>query len=216
MNKDLIIGILVALGVHVLVLFGFNDRAETVQLKAAEVPVLEVIEMPVIEPDEPPPATVTGEQTENTPTYTPMLADVPTAVAMADFVQQLQPPPPPNAPAATGAITIPVSRTNVSSTIAGKIFNINELDQIPQATVQLPPKYPYEMQRQQVEGTVLLGFIVDSQGTVRDPYVVSSPQIEFNGPALQAILKWRFRPGRKSGKYVSTRMQLPMVFKLPR
>ena len=32
--------------------------------------------------------------------------------------------------------------------------------------------------------------------------------------AIQAVGKWTFRPGRKGGRAVNTRMQVPIVFSL--
>ena len=96
----------------------------------------------------------------------------------------------------------------------GTVFNLADLDQKPSARVQIAPSYPYEMRRQGINGEVLVGFICDSNGEVRDPYIIRSSNREFEASALMAIQKWKSRPGKKGGKPVNTRMSLPLVFNL--
>ena len=43
---------------------------------------------------------------------------------------------------------------------------------------------------------------------------VRSSQREFEQPAMQAVLKWQFRPGRKGGRAVNTRVQQVITFNL--
>jgi len=45
--------------------------------------------------------------------------------------------------------------------------------------------------------------------------VVQSSRAEFERPALRAVAQWRFRPGRKAGRPVSTWMEVPIAFALP-
>ena len=86
--------------------------------------------------------------------------------------------------------------------------------EIPVARVQQNPIYPYEMRRAGITGEVNIGFIVDSNGDVRDAYTISSTRREFETAAVQAVSKWKFRPGRKSGRAVFTHMQVPIQFQL--
>ena len=39
-------------------------------------------------------------------------------------------------------------------------------------------------------------------------------QREFESAAVQAVSKWKFKPGRKGGRAVNTHMQVPIVFTL--
>jgi protein TonB len=61
---------------------------------------------------------------------------------------------------------------------------------------------------------VVVGFIVDSSGNVVQAYVVRSSHREFEQPAVQAVSRWKFRPGRKGGRAVNTRMQVPIIFSI--
>ena len=131
-------------------------------------------------------------------------------------MQQIQAPPPPGLSRPTGAITIPTNtRPVVSSGKAlGAIFDLAALDQRPQATVRIKPVYPFEMRRSGLKGEVTVGFIVDSEGQVRDPYIISSSNAGFEDAAIQAVLKWKFRPGQKGGRAVNTRVAQPLSFSL--
>ena len=94
------------------------------------------------------------------------------------------------------------------------LFDLKNLDQIPQARFQSNPVYPFEMRRAGIEGNVLVGFIVDSKGNVREAYPIRSTHREFESAAVQAVSKWRFRPGKKGGRAVNTKMQIPIVFSI--
>jgi TonB family protein len=55
---------------------------------------------------------------------------------------------------------------------------------------------------------------VDPQGNVAKVGVISSSHPDFEAPAVEALLKWRFRPGLKDGKPVPTHMKVPIIFEL--
>ena len=216
MRRDLIIGIVVAASVLSGFLLGFNGHPGRTTHAAAQLDASLQIEMPPLPPE--PPETKNVEdlppdedlvQVNYAP---PSLVDIPTITADATFVQAIQPPPPPGVEQAKGLVTIPPARPAGFGRGLGQIFDISQLDQIPVARVQPQPVYPYEMRRAGITGEVNVGFIVDSNGDVRDAYVINSTHREFEVPAVQAVSKWKFRPGRRSGKAVNTRMSVPIVF----
>jgi protein TonB len=217
MRKDLIIGIVVSASLISGLLLGFNGRAEKVKHGPVQTDDTIQIEMPVL-PPEPPEIKKTQEdlppeddavQVTFAP---PSLVDIPTIVADATFVQQIAPPPPPGIEQARGVVTIPPARPTGFGRGLGQIFDISQLDQIPVARIQQQPIYPYEMRRAGITGEVNVGFIVDANGDVRDAYVINSTHREFEVPAVQAVSKWKFRPGRRGGRAVNTRMSVPIVF----
>jgi protein TonB len=216
MRKDLIIGIVVAVLLHWAFLFGFNRPSTVVKKGPAQVEESIQIEMPVIPPEPPEKSKVEDlpqdEDVVQVSFAPPSLVDIPTIVADATFVQQIQPPPPPGVEQAKGVVTIPPSRPAGFGKGLGQIFDISQLDQIPVAKFQQQPIYPYEMRRAGITGEVNVGFIVDINGDVRDAYVMNSTHREFEVPAVQAVSKWKFRPGRRGGRAVNTRMSVPIVF----
>ena len=142
----------------------------------------------------------------------PMQNDVPQLVTDTSFVQKLEPPPPENV-SMKGSIVIPQNTGQWAKGI-GEIFDISKLDQIPVATVQVHPQYPFEMRRAGISGQVVVDFIVDTAGNVRNAFAASSSQREFESSAVQAVAKWKFRPGKRGGHTVNTHMQVPIVFTL--
>jgi TonB family protein len=97
---------------------------------------------------------------------------------------------------------------------AGKTFDISMLDQTPVARFQARPQYPFEMRRAGINGEVVVDFVVDTNGEVQNAYAVRSSQREFEAAAVQAVMKWKFKPGKKGGQDVNTHMQVPIVFSL--
>jgi protein TonB len=219
MTRDLIIGLLVSVTLHAGFLFGdrlFPEK-EVVQAAAVEEEyTIELMEMPPLEPepeeiiestDDAPP-----EEIEFAP---PMQADVPSVNVETPFVQKLQPPPPPGLERPTGIVSIP--KTSASRAIGQgmkDLFDLKNLDQQPTPRFQAKPNYPFEMRRAGITGQVVVGFIVDARGNVREAYSVRSSHREFEQAAIQAVTKWRFRPGKKDGRAVNTRMQVPIVFNI--
>ena len=183
-----------------------------------ETPTIELAPMPVLEPEPPEPtdqppsdAEASSEPADMAP---PMQADTPSVSLDSPFVQQIQPPPPPGVNRPAGVITIPAGRPATGAGGGGmkNVFDLASLDQKPVATIQPRPNFPFELKRARISGQVTLLFIVDSNGEVRDPQVVNSSHREFEPEAIKAILKAKFRPGKKAGNAVNTRMQQTMVF----
>ncbi len=84
----------------------------------------------------------------------------------------------------------------------------------PRVTHQESPVYPVQMRYVGLRGDVTVRFVVDTEGRVRNPFVLSSTNPAFNQPAIDGILKWRFEPGIKKGVPVNVRMQVPIVFQI--
>lgn len=217
MRRDLIIGTVVSASLIAGLLLGFNDHPGKVRHGPAQTDELIQIEMPTIPPEPPETRKVEEEQPQEEDVVQvtfapPSLVDIPTIVPDATFVQQIAPPPPPGVTQAKGIVTIPPTPPSGFGRGLGQIFDISQLDQIPVARLQQQPIYPYEMRRAGITGEVNIGFIVDVNGDVHDAYVINSTHREFEVPAAQAVSKWKFRPGRRGGRAVNTRMSVPIVF----
>jgi protein TonB len=178
-----------------------------------EAPTIALMEMPKIEPEEPEVTEADDEPQTPIDFAPPMQTDVPQIVQLDSFVQPVQPPPPEGLKPNVGVINIPQGRPGG----LGKgieIFDPSKLDQVPIARVRVQPQYPFEMRRAGITGEVLVEFIVDANGDVRNAFAVRSSQREFETAAVQAVSKWKFKPGRKGGRSVNTRMQQPISFSL--
>jgi protein TonB len=215
MRKELIIGTVVSVGLHASLLLGFNRHPTEKHRSTSQQDDVIQIEMPTLPPEPPEKRTDELPPDEDATPVTfapPSLVDIPNIVPNATFVQQVEPPPPPGLEQAKGVVTIPPTRPTGFGRGLGQIFDLSQLDQIPVARIQQQPIYPYEMRRAGITGEVNIGFIVDVNGDVRDPYVINSTHREFEAPAVQAVGKWKFRPGRRGGRAVNTRMSVPIVF----
>jgi TonB family protein len=87
-------------------------------------------------------------------------------------------------------------------------------DRIPQVTDQEAPEYPFSLRLQGKRGEVTIQFDVETDGTVSHPEVVKSTHPDFEAPAVEAVLKWKFKPGMKDGKVVAVHMQVPIYFEI--
>jgi protein TonB len=93
-------------------------------------------------------------------------------------------------------------------------FDISELERQPEVITTVQPRYPPELLKARAQGTVTLVFLLDEEGRVTDPRVERSSRAEFEQPALEAVRKWRFKPGMKDGEPVKTFMRLPLRFSI--
>lgn len=93
-------------------------------------------------------------------------------------------------------------------------FEIAQLDQKPLPRFQARPDYPVEMRQAGEPGQVVVDFVVDPEGNVQNAFALRSSRVEFESAAVEAVSKWKFRPGRKDGRDVNTHLQVPIVFTL--
>lgn len=101
-----------------------------------------------------------------------------------------------------------------ASTIKDEAFDVADLEKKPEPVSQVAPTYPPELRKAKVEGVVTMIFVLDETGRVEDPRVETSTRPEFEKPALEAIRKWRFSPGKKDGQPVRTYIRIPMRFRV--
>lgn len=92
------------------------------------------------------------------------------------------------------------------------IFELSEIDRIPQVIYRVAPVYPYELKNAGVSGSVSLMFICDTKGHVKNIKVRSSSHRAFLEPTIRALRGWRFEPGIKDGIPVNVRMVAPFQF----
>ncbi len=214
------VGVAISVGLHAFVLLGFNRHAVARKTAVAEAPVEQMLMMPDLnDPEEDKPKELNDDDQITAPAVSvPMLADVLMQVPVdANFIQQLDPTVPLKSdPMAGKLVSIPVNIQHGRPDQSGikNLFNISELDRAPEPVVQAQPDYPFELKRAGIDGRVRVGFIVDSQGNVILPYIVSATNTGFERAAVDAVKKWRFRPGMKNGRKVNTRVEQPIDFKV--
>lgn len=95
-----------------------------------------------------------------------------------------------------------------------KNYSMLQTDFAPRPIERTPPIYPSELRSEGIAGKVVVEFIVDSTGAVKNCTVVESSRPEFEAPAVDAVSQWKFLPGIKGGRNVNTRLRVPIVFAL--
>jgi protein TonB len=214
MSRDLIIAVVLSLSLHLGLLFGDRliPEKQVVKKVVQEEKKIQLMEMPKMEEPEPEIVEV-NEDVKPLDLAPPMQQDVPQLATPDSFVQKIQPPPPENVTISASMSIVPEIR-DPNMFRGMKVFDISMLDQTPVPRFQARPQYPFEMRRAGISGEVVVDFIVDTNGDVQNAYALRSSQREFEAAAVQAVSKWKFKPGRKGGRDVPTHMQVPIVFTL--
>jgi periplasmic protein TonB len=222
-SRALLVGAIVAsIGLHAGLLLGLGPPRK----KAAAGPLKEqTISVRLALPDvkeleEPDPAPVDSDAPPPDPgILVPMQADVPQLAKPSDFVQPLNFASLLEQPdfSKLNVYAVPENIRTSGAKLAerlGKIFNLDDLDRVPEAVLQPAPVFPVAMRREAESATVSVEFIVDTTGRVLDPVVFESTHTGFNDAALAGVSRWKFRAGIRAGKKVNTRMRVPIVFKI--
>ena len=84
----------------------------------------------------------------------------------------------------------------------------------PVVIARVDPEYSEEARKAKYSGTVLLAVIIDTEGHARDIRVVKSLGMGLDEKAMEAVAKWRFRPGMKGRQAVNVRAQIEVNFRL--
>ncbi|MGB0334968.1 MAG: energy transducer TonB [Opitutales bacterium] len=95
-----------------------------------------------------------------------------------------------------------------------EIFDISDLDKKPTTVKQVAPLFPVEARRRGLSGYAVAQFIIDQRGGVRDVIIISSSDSVFNKPTIEAIRQWKFTPGEKGGRIVTTRAEARMPYQI--
>ncbi len=81
---------------------------------------------------------------------------------------------------------------------------------------RLQPKYPQALLGEKPDGQVKIEFIVDRDGRVRLPHIVSSSRDEFGWAAVTALSQWVFERPTRKGEPVDVKVAIPVGFKPPK
>lgn len=80
---------------------------------------------------------------------------------------------------------------------------------------RIPPQYPRDAARGGITGWVQLEVLVNADGTVRSAKVIDAkPRGIFEAAAVQAVMRWKFKPKIENGKPVEQRGAQKIDFNL--
>jgi TonB family protein len=98
--------------------------------------------------------------------------------------------------------------------IGGGVFRVGGGVSAPAVLFKVDPEYSEEARKAKYSGTVLLSVIVDTEGHARDIHVLKSLGMGLDEKAMEAVQKWKFKPGMKGGQAVNVRAQIEVNFRL--
>ncbi len=93
-----------------------------------------------------------------------------------------------------------------------KILSAKELDKAPFPVRQDPPGFPFALQSDNLSGKAEVEFVVDREGRVLFPRIVSASHEDFGWAAASAVSRWRYQPPVKGGAKVDARMSVVINF----
>jgi len=76
------------------------------------------------------------------------------------------------------------------------------------------PEYSEEARKAKFQGTVMLAIVVDTDGKAKNIRVVRPLGMGLDEKAVEAVAKWRFKPGQKDGRPVPVMANVEVNFRL--
>jgi TonB family protein len=117
------------------------------------------------------------------------------------------------APWSRSSADTPSPSPSPSAIAPSALAPVTDYDEPPKIVKQTKPLYPKKPFWDGVQGTVLIEFVVDETGSVRNPTIKESvPGLD--DAALDCVKQWRFTPARKAGAPVQAAAQAPVTFRI--
>ena len=108
----------------------------------------------------------------------------------------------------------------VPSAGSAQVFTPDQLSEMPQidapraALQAIQQSYPSRLRDRGIEGRVQVSFVVTADGSV-DPAsveVVQTENQELGAAAITAVRQIKFKPGKKDGSAVASRVVIPIAY----
>jgi TonB family protein len=124
---------------------------------------------------------------------------------------------------ATGQISAPPSQATPVATytpdsnnggFGGGAYRIGGGVSGPSVLSKVEPEYSEEARKAKWQGTVILQLVVNERGLPQQMKVVRSLGLGLDQKAIEAVAKWRFKPGMKDGKPVPVIATIEVNFRL--
>ncbi|GAB2783839.1 hypothetical protein GCM10027275_29880 [Rhabdobacter roseus] len=120
-----------------------------------------------------------------------------------------------------GSIKPASTDTARATTPEGTFTIVEQMPEFPGGTSELYKylarniMYPTEASRKEVQGRVLVSFLVSEEGAIREPKIVNGLGAGIDEEALRVVLSMpRWKPARQNGRPVAMLYQLPIQFML--
>ncbi len=192
-----------------------QEVTEAVDIDTIMLQLDEPEEQPEEQPEEPPPVVTSlnpppkGFQVLTAP------VDIPTEIPPVNLEQRFDPRDYSGVGVEGGVFQGVEGGTGPVVDLA-QVFAEAVVDEVPERISCPLPEYPRMMQQANIQGQVLLQFVVETDGHVKGENIeiLSASHRAFEGPARDMIAKCLFRPGRVRASPVRVLVQMPIVFTL--
>ena len=98
--------------------------------------------------------------------------------------------------------------------MGGGVYKIGGGVSAPTLVFKVEPEYSEEARKAKFQGTVVLSVVVDEKGQPRDLKVLRPLGLGLDEKAIEAVMKWKFRPGFKDGRPVAVAATIEVNFRL--
>jgi periplasmic protein TonB len=94
------------------------------------------------------------------------------------------------------------------------VYRVGSGASAPQVLFKVDPEYSEEARKAKYSGTVVLQLVVDPSGHGREIRVIRSLGLGLDEKAIEAVNKWKFRPGLRNGQPVAVMATIEVNFRL--
>ena len=94
------------------------------------------------------------------------------------------------------------------------VYSVGKGITAPSVIAKVDPEYSEEARKAKYSGAVLLSIVVDTDGRADNIKIVRSLGMGLDEKAIEAVERWRFRPGTSNGVPVRVRAQIEVSFRL--
>jgi TonB family protein len=96
----------------------------------------------------------------------------------------------------------------------GGVYRVGGGISAPTILYQVEPEYSEEARKAKYNGEVTLTVVVDATGQVKNVKVVRGVGMGLDEKAIEAVSKWKFKPGMKNGQPVAVMANIVVTFRL--
>lgn len=94
------------------------------------------------------------------------------------------------------------------------VYSVGNGTSPPAVLTRVDPEYSEEARAAKYSGSVMLSVVVNTDGQAEDIKIVKSLGMGLDEKAIEALERWRFRPGTNQGVPVKVRAQIEVNFRL--